>query len=148
MDSAVMELNKYTVHIPPKAAGNPTIADLGDLNQDYFNIGEDFFKAVEHLERNAHSGLPVVENHKVVGFLSEKDCLKELYAQKFHQAYPGKVEDYMVKTVTVLPLNTPLFHAIDLFISNPYHVYPVCDLDGKFYGCIHRREVLTYLLGK
>ncbi len=148
MDSAVMELNKYTAHTHHKNVETLTIGDVGSLEADHFDVGEDFLSAVEHLEKLGHSGMPVIEDHRVVGFLSEKDCLKELYAEKFHQAYPGKVENYMMKNVMTLPINTPLYHVIDMFITNQFHVYPVVDLDGKFYGNIHRKEVLTFLLGK
>ncbi|MCB9060224.1 MAG: CBS domain-containing protein [Halobacteriovoraceae bacterium] len=89
------------------------------------------------------SGAPVVNSSgKLLGFLSEKDCLKHAYDEKYNQVPSGVTKDYMTKQVVVCRTNSPLFEAVDLFLKLPFHVYPVIDEEGKVVGVLQRSNIL------
>ena len=46
---------------------------------------------------------------EIIGIITEKDCLRVIYDEKYHNLFPnqGKVTNYMSKKVVDVELNTP-----------------------------------------
>lgn len=102
----------------------------------------DIYEAAKLLIKWETNGLPVMdENKKLVGFLSEKDCLKYSFDSKYNALPPAKVKDFMSYSVQTLSANTDIFQAIDLFINNNYHCYPIMDGDN-YLGLLYRSNAL------
>ena len=95
------------------------------------------------------SGLPVVDrHHKVVGFLSEKDCLRLVSEGDAigHDVPQGTVEAYMTRDVVTLPPGMDVSYAAGRFLEQPYRRYPVVE-NGRLLGEVSRRDVMRACLG-
>lgn len=101
--------------------------------------------AVERILASHHHGLPVVgEDHKIVGFLSEHDCLHFLISSSYYQDTRTLVSDIMRSEVlTVAPGDSVLNLAESMEHSKP-KIYPVCE-EGKLVGVITRSDVMKSL---
>ncbi len=119
--------------------------DLIILKKDmnvYFAIGL--------LLNNNISGAPVVDkNNKLIGILSEKDCLR-IFTDSSSQDLPvsttimlgrGIVEQFMTSSVVFINSNSDLFSAAEIFLKNNFRRLPVLDGD-KLIGQISRRDLL------
>ena len=107
---------------------------------------QDIYQAMELLNReiNCH-GAPVLDGEgRLLGLLSEKDCLKHAFDAKYNSLPPGKVKDYMSTNLIVLSEDTDLFEVVDLFIKNNYQSYPVIK-DGFYKGIVKRSKILKEL---
>ncbi|GGK84113.1 CBS domain-containing protein [Amphritea balenae] len=102
-------------------------------------------QAVDHLMSNKVIGLPVVDNQKkLVGFLSEHDCIPYLLDDSYHCDSHVLVRDMMHKEpLTVKPTNTILEMA-QMMATNKPKIYPVMDGD-KLVGVVRRGEVMAAL---
>lgn len=100
-------------------------------------------KAIDQLLKHKITGATVVdENKKLLGVLSEKDCLR-IFANGAYNMLPGAVvEQYMCRDVKTIDIDADLFSAADIFLRNPFRRLPVIDEDGIFLGQVSRRDVL------
>jgi len=101
------------------------------------------FQAISLLIKNRVSGAPVVDSdYKLVGIISEKDCLKVFANEAFFSEGPGgQVEDYMSREVKTIDPDEDVFTAADVFINHSFRRLPVVD-DGNLVGQLSRRDVL------
>jgi CBS domain-containing protein len=89
------------------------------------------------------SGAPVLDEHRrLVGNLSEKDCLRILVDHNHKLSLDGKkVSDYMsTKVYTFSPATNVVEAAIE-FLNSPIRRYAVVE-NGALIGEISRREIL------
>ena len=95
---------------------------------------------------NDISGAPVVDEHgDVVGMLTERDCLRVIYAASYHQDLGGRVADHMSSPVETLDAGTELIAVIERFLNSRYRRFPV--LAGtRLVGIISRRDILRSVL--
>jgi predicted transcriptional regulator len=99
--------------------------------------------AIRTLVKKELSGAPVVgEGQKLLGFLSEKDCLRILTAEAFDGAPQGRVSDYMTTEVMTIKRETSLFDIVSRFLGSPFKRLPVTDSQGRLAGLVSRRGVL------
>ncbi len=103
---------------------------------------QDIYEAAKFLSKEKITGAPVLDaDKKLIGFLSEKDCLKHAFDAKYNSLPPGTVQDYMSKKLIVVQSGTDLFEVVELFIRHHFQAYPV--LKGEQYiGIIQRASVL------
>ena len=108
------------------------------------------YYAIGILLNNNISGAPVIDkNKKLIGILSEKDCLK-VFAESSQsdRAIPsaislgrGTVELFMTRSISTIKSDDDLFSVVDIFLKNNFRRLPV--LDGeKLVGQISRRDIL------
>lgn len=101
-------------------------------------------EAISTLLKNSISGAPVVDKMgKLVGMLSEKDCIRLLVDGPYNQipSGDGSVEDYMSKRIKTLSMDATIMEAAYEFVNCSYRRFPI--LDGKkLVGQISRRDVL------
>jgi predicted transcriptional regulator len=101
-------------------------------------------EAVEQLLVGKQSGGPVVDNYsKVVGFLSEQDCLSQMITSSYYREQVCRVSDIMTKTVLAVKGYDSVLEVAQKFISAKPKIYPVVDDDGFLLGSINRSEVLN-----
>lgn len=101
-------------------------------------------EAIATILKNRISGAPVLdEQRRLVGNLSEKDCL-QIIVDKVRHNLPvddKKVSDYMsTKVFTISPATNVVEAAIE-FLSSPIRRYAVVE-KGALIGEISRREIL------
>ncbi len=90
------------------------------------------------------SGAPVLDEHRhLVGNLSEKDCLRLLVDQAYHNmpVETRSVADYMSVNVLSFPPSINVVDAAIEFLNSPIRRYAVVD-KGVLIGQVSRREIL------
>ncbi len=102
-------------------------------------------EALDRLHQADASGLPVLDDQKrLIGFLSEQDCIPSLLTGSYHCDSRTRVEDLMSRTpLFVSPDDSILDLARQMTGARP-KVYPVLEGD-KVIGIINRRQVMQAL---
>ncbi len=105
----------------------------------------DVLDAIHMLLKHEMTGAPVVDHlGKVIGFLSEKDCLKVALSASYYKERGGRVSEFMTTDVVTLEGDTTLTEAAELFVTRRYRCYPVVS-ESKLIGQLSRRNVLQAL---
>tara|TARA_B100000925_G_scaffold291919_1_gene282478 strand:+ start:511 stop:984 length:474 start_codon:yes stop_codon:yes gene_type:complete len=100
-------------------------------------------EAIECLSQAGQSGIPVTdETGKLIGFFSEKDCLRYLYGAFYFNQLGSRVEKFMNQQVVSIKESQGVSDILKLFIENPFHVYPVVDENNLLLGTINRTDLL------
>lgn len=100
--------------------------------------------AVEILLKNAQFGGPVIdEAGRVIGWLSEQDCLAKMLEASYHCELVALVEDVMVKKAVTVRKETSIVDVAQLMLGLAPKIYPVVDEDGYYIGLISRKKVLA-----
>ena len=113
----------------------------------FFRGTETVVEAVEKLLQSKSSGGAVVDNDKrVIGVLSEQDCLKAMLSSTYHSGEASQCVAELMQTnvVGVKPYDSILAVAEDMLNSRP-RVYPVVDDDNHLVGSINRTYILEAL---
>ena len=99
--------------------------------------------AVHQLVKSGHSGAPVVDaDGKLVGMLSERDCMHIALVAAQDTCVAGPVSRYMHADVETVGSDMSLTQLASLFLNNRgFRRYPVVDA-GKLVGQISRSDVL------
>jgi predicted transcriptional regulator len=102
----------------------------------------DVWEAIDLLVRRDVSGAPVVDDEKrMVGILTEKDCLRVVSHEGFGTLSVGKVRDYMSPVKHTVQAHMDIFTVAHLFLANNFPSLPVLD-NQRLVGRIARRDVL------
>ena len=108
-----------------------------------FNQNMTLEAAVDHLTDVAQIGGPVVDvDRKVVGFLSEQDCLARMLLSSYHDEGLAYVRDLMRKDVLTVHMNSRIIELAQLMLGLKPKIYPVVDDNGVLQGVISRSDVL------
>ena len=103
----------------------------------------DIFAAIRLLLHHRISGAPVVDaERRLIGVLSEKDCLRLFASGAYYTGVAGKVEDYMTRDVVTATPEDELFQVADLLLERAFRRLPVVE-GGKLVGQVSRRDVLV-----
>ncbi|MEN9583167.1 MAG: hypothetical protein RLZZ616_173 [Pseudomonadota bacterium] len=102
-------------------------------------------EALDKLHHSGLSGLPVLDEQKrLIGFLSEQDCIPSLLTGSYHCDTRTRVEDLMSHTpLSVAPDDSILDLARQMSEAKP-KIYPVLQ-GGKVLGIISRHQVMQAL---
>jgi CBS domain-containing protein len=113
------------------------VADVITLDPDM-----EILRATQLLIRHDISGAPVLDKHgRLIGVLTERDCMRVTLQAGYHGTPGGQVRDYMNPApVSVSPEDT-ILEVAEKFINERYRRYPVLD-GGRLVGVISRREVM------
>lgn len=107
--------------------------------------GTEIMRAVHMLVENDVSGMPVVEpNGKLVGILTERNCIDVALQAGYFDEAGGRVADYMSSPVETVSPDDSLMDVANRFRRSAYRRFPVVD-DGRLIGLIGRRDVLMAL---
>lgn len=102
-------------------------------------------EAISVMLQRKISGAPIVDSRgKVLGMLSEKDCLRVLLDDGYYNCpqCDHTVADYMTQEVYSLHPNTDLLTAARAFTTSNFRRFPVVDRQGYLMGQISRKDVL------
>jgi len=134
----------YTPNIVEKGSREeyPTVKEYMTRNLISFSPEMDVYEAVDVLIKNRVSGAPVVDKEdRVLGMLSEKECLKLLNESVYHTMPIGSVADYMTTTFETISSDDDIFKAAASLHEKTRRRLPVVD-DGRLVGQISRRDLL------
>lgn len=118
------------------------------MQRDVFALEPDWplDRAIGELTRRGYSGAPVVDpNGRILGVLSEADCLRLLASAAFYAVPTGRVADAMHQDLVTVGPDTDAFDLTWRFQSSPIRRVFVVDPDGRLLGLIARRDLLTAL---
>jgi CBS domain-containing protein len=102
----------------------------------------EILRAVHELIKHDISGAPVLDTHgRLVGVLTERDCMRVAMQGDYHGTPAGLVEDFMSTNPQWIGPDQSILTLADLFISGRFHRYPVVD-NGRLVGVISRRDVM------
>lgn len=120
-------------------------SDVMSNHIEPIRCGTPLTKVVKTLLQNHVTGLPVVDDHrKVIGFISEQDCIHALLVSNYHSEGDPKVDDVMFHNpLTISPEMSVVDLAQNLGAGKP-KVYPVTD-HGKLIGIVTRTAILAEL---
>lgn len=96
------------------------------------------------------AGAPVLDDQqRLVGMISEKDCLRLIVDQAYHNmpAETRKVSDYMTAKVQTLSPKTNIIEAAIEFLNSPIRRFPIVE-NGMLIGQVSRRHILRAAQGK
>jgi predicted transcriptional regulator len=125
---------------------SPTVRDYMLHKVLYFNVRDDVADiAATLLERNMR-GAPVLdETGKVVGFVSEQDCIKEMLNTAWHCDQTATAADVMHREVLSVNPEMDISDLAQQLCQPKPKIYPVIE-DGRMIGLITRSEVLKALV--
>jgi len=99
----------------------------------------DIVEAAQTLQEYRLSGIPVVDdNQRLIGFLSEKDCLHTVLSAVYNQDYGDLVSDRMTTELRTVHPTDNITDVAERFLKD---MYPVLDKD-VLVGVISRQSVL------
>lgn len=104
------------------------------------------YNAMRFLIDNRISGAPVVDAEgKLIGLLSEKDCLHLVTKGVDHHLPAGNVADYMTKKVVTISPEMDIYYVAGIFLGNHYRRLPVIE-HSRLIGLVSRRDVLRAII--
>ncbi|RUO49977.1 CBS domain-containing protein [Pseudidiomarina donghaiensis] len=118
---------------------------------DYMNRHPVSFKpemtieaAVDLLLQTGQRGGPVVDaERKLVGFLSEQDCLAAMLRDTYHNEQGASVADCMYRgEVVTVDAESNITDLAQHMTNNRPKIYPVIDTERQVVGVITRTDVL------
>ena len=120
----------------------PTVRQYMDTTVPTLSPTTLVLDAVDFLLKNHVTGAPVVDpDGKLLGILTEKDCLKVVaHAPEPHNVQEH-VADFMTKEVKSIPPDMDVYFAAGLFLKENFRRFPVVE-DGRLVGAITRFDML------
>ncbi len=107
----------------------------------------DVLQAIHVLLRHKISGAPVVDaGGRLLGMLTERDCMRVALDAAFHQQSGGTVADFMATDVVTVPAEEAIIDTVRRFYDGEYLRYPVVDGTGLV-GVISRSDAMR-VIGK
>ncbi len=122
-----------------------TARDMMTTNLLLFSPEQTLLEAIENLIKWRVSGAPVVdEDGRMVGMLSELDCLRMLASDEFYlqqQEDGALVSQFMSTGWRTIPPDLGIYAISHYFLTSPVRRLPVVEHE-KLIGQVSRRDVL------
>lgn len=129
----------------PKKNNLPVLVkDHMSTNLVTFQAEDSIDHVLEVLTKRKISGAPVVDKDgRLIGIISEVDCLKEIIKGKYSNTpkFIGSVSEHMTKDVITLSPEMTLFDAAQKFLDLKIRRFPVLK-DGRLIGQISLSDVI------
>ena len=122
-----------------------TARDLMTTSLLVFRPEQTLLEAIESLIKRSVSGAPVVdEEGRMIGMLSELDCLRMLATDEFYfqqQEEGALVKQFMSTGGRTVPPDLGIYAISHYFLTSPIRRLPVVEHE-KLIGQVSRRDVL------
>ncbi|MFV2071303.1 MAG: CBS domain-containing protein [Thermoanaerobaculales bacterium] len=121
----------------------PTVRQLMTKAARTFRVDEPMGEAMRTLARSSFAAIPVIDNEdRLVGLLSEKDCLRTITQWAYERVAGGTVGDYMSPLEVAVTPEMDVLTAARAFLECNFACLPVTE-DDKLVGRLVRHEVLN-----
>ncbi len=125
--------------------GDIQVRDVMPATRITLAADAEILRAAHTLAASHLSGAPVVDDSgRLLGILTEKDCIRAALDAAYHSDYGGMVGDFMTTPALSMSPDDGLIDAARRFLDDGFHLYPVVD-DGFVLGCVSRQDVLGAL---
>ncbi len=105
-------------------------------------------RAVQLMLEHDISGMPVVdEDGRLVGMLTERDCIRKAVEAGYLNEPGGRVSEYMSEDVRTVGPDDSLMEIARQFVDSPFRRFPVVE-HGRLLGIIGRRDFLRAMQPK
>lgn len=105
----------------------------------------EIMRAVHMLVEHDISGMPVVDDEgKLIGILTERDCIATALQAGYFDEAGGSVRDFMSSPVETADPDDSLMDIADRLSKSSHRRFPVVE-EGRLVGLISRRDVLQAL---
>ena len=122
---------------------NQTATDIMARSEMTLSPETNIYRALQLLLKHRLSGAPVVDAEgRLVGILTEKDCLKVLLGEAFDGLPESRVQNYMTRNVDTVAPTSSLSDIVGRFLGKRYRKLPVVDNQGRVIGQVSRRDTL------
>lgn len=122
------------------------VKDYMSANVVTFSPGMGILDAIHMMMKHGIAGGPVLDKlGNLVGFLSEKDCLKVALTASYHEEPGGKVSEFMTPKVETVDASASLIDVIELFVNTNFRRFPVVEDSNRVVGQISRSDALRAL---
>ena len=129
-------------------APNLLVRDIMCQNLIVFHPQQSIHEVMQKFVKYRISGGPVVnEAGKLMGVISEADCMKEISDSRYFNMpiLDKSVQNFMTKTVDTIDASKSIFEAASLFHKSSRRRYPVLE-KGKLVGKLSRKDVVLAAL--
>jgi CBS domain-containing protein len=104
------------------------------------------FEAIDAMLARHISGATVLDDQgRVVGVISEMDCLRAILSGTYHGDVGGTVADIMTTKVETIELGASIVDVAEKLVSGHRRRFPVVK-DGKFVGQVSCRSILRAVI--
>lgn len=114
-----------------------------------FKADQSIQDVMSTLIRKKISGGPVVDGQgKLVGLISEGDCLKEVVRGKYYNTPKdsGTVSNHMAINVITVNPDKDIFEVARMFLELKFRRFPVIE-EGKLIGQVSQSNIMQAVLG-
>lgn len=123
----------------------PVVRDHMDRHVPTLRPETKILDAVGFLLEKKVTGAPVVDKSgRLVGMLTEKDCLRLVAAGVGGELPRGTVADIMTRDPESIPPDMDVYYVAGLFLQRDFRRFPVVE-DGKLVGAITRFDILRVI---
>lgn len=119
----------------------PTVKDIMHETSYSVRSHTPVYEALDLLIAKKLSGVPVIDNEHLVGFLTEKDCLRLQATAHMYNMTGRKVRDIMSSINEALSPSNNLLTAAQVFLACNFATLPVLE-DRELVGSINRQCVI------
>ena len=131
----------------PSVAGGKARTNFSGKVRDIMRSGlvtvrrdNSMYEAIGVLVERHISGLPVVDETRLVGIISEKDALRLLCEQPY---LSGAVQDYMTRDVVCCDEDDDIADVCTCLVANDFRRVPVL-YQGKLTGIVTRADLIRH----
>jgi CBS domain-containing protein len=128
--------------------GKLTVADIMTSQLVIFTPEQSIHEVMRAFIKHRISGGPVVdESGKLVGVISEADCMKEISESRYFNLpiLDKSVAHFMTKEVDTIAARTIVFDAASLFSKSSRRRYPVME-NKRLVGQVSRKDIVIAAL--
>lgn len=127
---------------------NPRVRDFCCTEVVTVEPDTPLMRAVYLMLKHDISGMPVVDAQgRLVGILTERDCIVKAVEAGYLEELGGEVAEYMTMDPKTVGPDDSLMDVAERFTDSPFRRFPVV-LHGKLVGVIGRRDVLRAMRPK
>lgn len=120
------------------------VADYMNRHPVIFHAEMPVEMAVDRLMKAQQTGGPVIDaDRKIIGFISEQDCLARMLMSTYHDQPAARVADVMKSDVLTVKEYDGVIDLAQTMLQAKPKVYPVVDDNGYLIGIITRSHVLA-----
>jgi CBS domain-containing protein len=124
----------------------PNVREFMDKSFITLTPEMDVYRAIDIMLKGGITGAAVVDTkERLVGVLSEKDCLRTLVHGAYSSLPSGKVSDFMSENPETIHADLDVFSVADKFLNCTYRRLLVVDEEKKLVGQITRRDLLRVI---